>query len=279
MKKIVTILFVFMTLFKANSQNIVYDGTGKKITFKAEDLDIEFSSSTVKSPAKTGAELAPALLAVIPTLVDVGFKLTSKALENNVKKFTAEYSKQKSYLGAGGGTIPNFAIVRKVGLTADNPDKDALRITFRARNLDGISAFIYYVENLNLLYSSAKSTRKDNILDYTFEIKLTLMIEGEKKVQELAPLVISSVKFENKTFEADKHRTEIVLLPKGALCTDVSVKIVETNRAKVRAEKVLSMWNDNKDDVKTIINNFLPKEEKKDGDEKASGGGNDDDGN
>ena len=64
-----------------------------------------------------------------------------------------------------------------------------------------------------------------------------------------------------------------MLLPAGALLTEVSIKIVESNPEKVRAEKILSLWDDNKESGKTIVNNFLPKEKTED-----EGSGNEENG-
>lgn len=89
-------------------------------------------------------------------------------------------------------------------------------------------------------------------------------VNGELKVIDLAPIVISAQPFEElKSFEEKKHRSDIIMLPKGGFITQISIKVVETNPKKVRAEKIASLWNDYKDEAKTVINNFLPKAEEK----------------
>ena len=72
-----------------------------------------------------------------------------------------------------------------------------------------------------------------------------------------------------------KHRTDIIPLPKNGVITEVSLKITETNPRKVNAERIKDAWTDHKDDVKTIINYFLPKVKNDTG----SGKGNEDAGN
>lgn len=246
--------------FFAWSQNNVYDSKGNKIPFRSEEIDITFSNSGIKFPDKEGPELAPALLAILPTIVDVGFKLTSSALEKSVKKYSAEYSKQKSNLGAGSKEIPNFKFTRLIKLDNSSAEITALEITINAQQVESLQGFVYYIKNVELLYSSAKSTSSQNTFDYSLELKPTFLIEGEKKVQELSPITISSLEFTNNQFSLAKHRSDIIPMPPGAVLTEISVKIVESNPYKVRAEKILSLWNDNKDSGKTIVNNFLPKE-------------------
>ncbi|HEY8512631.1 MAG TPA: hypothetical protein VIL31_11795 [Cyclobacteriaceae bacterium] len=255
-----------MSLF-ASSQNIVYDSDGNKKRFSWEDLDIEYSDSQISFPQKKGPEVG-GLLAILPTVVDIGFQLTGKMLENRLKKFSAEYTKQRSYLGAGGGRVPNFSLIRKIRL--DGVEYDALKIDFSAEQVKDLNGFIYYVAGFSRLYSSAKAKKDANVFDYTIEIKVTLLVDGEKKVLELAPMVLTSMPGKPEAFKpANKHRTDIIPMPEGAVMTEVAIKVVETNPIKVRAEKILSLWNDNKDSVKTIINNFLPKEKEGGGSEEG----------
>jgi len=175
-----------------------------------------------------------------------------------VKKFTAEYSKHKSYLEAGKSFVPDFIFYRKLD------DKDqALEISFKAEPVSQLndSAIIYYVDYIELNISAAKATKSNSKFDYSIELKPTFLVSGEKKVQELPPIAISSVKFGKNIFEKNKHRTNIIILPARAAFAELSIKIIESNPEKVRAERVLSIWNDNKGSAKTIINNFLPKED------------------
>jgi hypothetical protein len=79
----------------------------------------------------------------------------------------------------------------------------------------------------------------------------------------LSPIVLHSVSFGTHDLSSsnDKYRSDLIAIPDGAYCTEVALKIVESNPYKVRAEKILALWNDNKENSKTIINNFLPKNE------------------
>lgn len=269
MKKLIfsSTLFI-MTLF-IQAQNTVYNKDGTKSKFTSEDIDILFETNGIQ---KSGAE-AGAILSILPTVVDVAFGLTTKALENKVKKFTAEYSKKKSHLNAASGIIPNFKFERKVTIRGN--ESTALSISFEAYEVSGINGFIYYVKSIELNYSAAKFKSSSNNLDYVIEIKPTLLLEnGESQTLESGDIVISSVKFETKNFTDKKYRSNIMSIPEGAVLTGINIKIVETNPSKTRAEKVLSIWNDNKENVKTIVKEFIPKEE-----EEADSTGNSDEEN
>lgn len=248
------------------SQNIVYDSKGDKKTFKSEDIDILFTGSKVNFPEK-GQEFAGALLAILPVIVDMGFQLTTDILEKRAKKFSAEYSKQKSYMEAGDRLVPNFTFVRTVVLYKDKDTVDALSIEILADSVPKMEGFVYYINSITLKNSSAKAVRSSKVFDYTLEIKPTLLIGGEKKVIELSPIAISSVKFGKNVYPKLKHRTDIIVKPADAFMTEISLKIVESNPRKVRAEKILSVWNTYKDNAKTIVNNFLPEEKSKENSE------------
>jgi hypothetical protein len=260
------------------SQNYVYDSKGTKNFFESEDIDIEFTDSKplVKIPAK-GEEFAAALISMLPTIVDMGFKLTTNILEKRAKKFSAEYTKNKSYLQAGKYIIPNIKFVRTIVLDKDTIP--ALTISFVPSQVPELEGFVYYIDFIDLKNSSAKVKSNKSTVDYSIEIKPTFLIDKEKKIIELSPLAISSVKFENNTYPPLKHRTDIIPLPNGAILTEISLKIVESNPLKVRAEKILSVWNTYKDDTKTIINNILPKEKEDESSSSKPSGGNTSTGN
>lgn len=257
MKSLFVVLILNVMFISAMSQNYVYNSKGNKKPFETEDIDLLFAKSSIKfSPQEEQQTRLFPLIAIIPTVVDLVFQLTNSSLKNRVKKFTAEYSKQKSYLEAGDSVVPDFLFYRKI----NNKDQ-ALEISFKAETISGLKprGIIYYVDYIELNFSAAKSIISNGKFDYSIELKPTFLVSGEKRVQELPPIAISSVKFGKTTFEKFKHRTNLILLPDGAVFVDLSVKIIESNPEKVRAEKILSIWNDNKESAKTIINNFLPK--------------------
>lgn len=261
--------------FGSFGQNVVYSGSGETRKISGEDLDIVLTASAIDIPKAIPGQQneAAGLLALIPTAVDFAFKLTTKMLENRVKKFTAEYSKQKSYLDAGKMKIPDFEFVRKVKFGAGQPE-DALRFRFKAHPVEGVSAIVYYVDSYQLQYSSALTQRNSRMFDYTIEIKITYIDpKKESKTIDVKPLVLSALPFASTTFEALKHRTDFIIIPDGSIVSNVALKIVETNPYKVRAEKIVGVWNEYKDSAKTIINNYLPKAEEKESGSGSSGSG------
>lgn len=243
------------------SQNHVYNYEGKRKPFKLEDIDILFQVPKENPVKFEKAEAAAAIIGMLPTVVNMAFQLTTNILEARTKKFTAEYTKTKSYLDAGSGNIPNINFVHKIGFDGDpTPNKPALSIEIIAYQLEKIKGFVYYIKSIELDYPLAKAISKHNTFDYSIEIKPTFLINNEKKRIDISPIAVSSVEFKKNEYEALKHRTDIIPMPKDAILTEISLKIVESNPIKVRAEKVLSTWNTYKDSTKTIINNYLPKE-------------------
>lgn len=67
-------------------------------------------------------------------------------------------------------------------------------------------------------------------------------------------------KQKEKALKLSNYRTEFIAMPEDTYILGASMKIVETNPGQVRAEKILSVWNDNKEAARTIINYFVPKE-------------------
>jgi hypothetical protein len=261
MKNILLLLLVVLLSSPVYSQKRFYDANHQKDDFTSEEIDLTFEASKVNLPSE---EIAPVLAAAIPLVLDFGFKTTTKILEKKVKEFSAEYSKSNSYLGAS-EFPPIITFSRKI--TSEKTTDLAPALTIKLEPVkagDGLlGRYIYYnVTNLDLIYSAAKSTQRFPTLDYTIELKLDYVVGGERKNLDLKPIVISSVKYANNTFVADKHRSEFIALPEKSIILGASIKVVETNPGKVRAEKILSAWNDNKEGARTIINTFLPKEDK-----------------
>lgn len=256
---LITLIATTMFIF-SRAQNTVYGHDGSRHHFKKEKIQLIFKEgrNKVRLPDKEGKESA-VLASLLPTAIDAVFKTTTKLLENHVKKFTAEYSKQSSNLHANVRIIPDLTFRRSVTLD-NNKDSTALEIQFVAHPIDGQKLFYYAIHNIALHYSGALTSAKSRQFDYTIELKITFLDGKEKKTLELAPVTLTSIRFGNDNFDHDstENRTELIPMPSGALLTDISVKITETNPIKVRAEKILAAWNDHKEDVKTVINNVFP---------------------
>lgn len=261
MKNILLLLLGVLLSSPAYSQKRFYDANHQKNDFTSEEIDLTFEASTVNLPSE---EIAPVLAAAIPLILDFGFKTTTKILEKKVKEFSAEYSKSNSYLGAS-EFPPIITFSRKITSGKITNLTPALIIKLEpVKAGDGLlGRYIYYkVKELDLIYSAAKSTERFPSLDYTIELKLDYVVAGERKNLDLKPIVISSINYGINSYDHDKHRSEFIALPEKSMILGASIKIVETNPGKVRAEKILSAWNDNKEGARTIINTFVPKEDK-----------------
>jgi len=282
MKNTIIFLIAWLMCFNLFSQKKVYDKDNGKKNYRSEDTDISFARSSIQIPRSESAELVP-LMSMIPSAIDLGFKIAGNVLENRVKKFSGEYSVQRSYLDAAYGYIPDIRFYRTV--TLEKNEEPALEISIVAIPIKGSNSlfgFVYSIESFNLFYSKAIS--RGGTLDYTIEIKPTFIVNGEKKSQELFPITISSIGFGNSAFnDPTKHRTDIIPLPKDGFLAEIGIKIIETNPAKIRPEKIIAAITEYKDDAKTIINNFLPKEKNQDKVNEAEGGArgneNNEDGN
>lgn len=255
------------------SQNFVYGPTGEKKHFLREETEITFESPSVKVeiPHKKGMELGAGLISSLPTLVNMGFQLTTGILEKRVKQYSCEFLKTQSYLNAGSQEIPKVIFVRKL-FFVEGKSEEALKIVLTPYKIDKIQGFIYFVESIDVHYSAARFRRKDSCLDYSIEIKPAFFVNEEKKSVALSPITITSVRpgRNDIVLTGMEKRTDIIIMPNGAFLTEVSLKIVESNPEKIRAEKILSAWSSYRDSTATIINNFLPKEKPS----QSGGGGN-----
>ncbi len=257
MKKTIFTFVSLITFGLSFSQKIAYTYEGKKIEYKKEKLNLNLTKSgkTLYKEVDKEAFLLSSLISFLPTIVDEGFKLTTKLIDNNIKKFTSEYSKTTSFLDAASGEIP------KIELNRSLDDNQALKINIEPYLVNGTQSFVYYVKDI-VLKNSAVKFKKGDLIDYSVEIHLMVLENGTKKTIELKPIQVLSFAFEkDPTFSQTnyEYRTEMITIPENSLITDISVKIIESNPRKINAEKIQSLYNDHKDSIKTIINNYLPK--------------------
>ncbi|PZR36028.1 MAG: hypothetical protein DI538_14515 [Azospira oryzae] len=259
MRKIILLILPLMWL-NLFAQKVVYNSNGKKIDYLTEDMDIEFTKSDVAT-TEMNLTFAPLLTALLPSVIDLGFKVATKSLEKREKKFSGEYVVQKSYLQDKGTSLPKITFYRKLDMDGTGAKNNTgLRMVIVPRLVkvnESTTAVIYWVDSLSLHHSKAKA--KGDYMDYLIEIQPTFIVDGEKKSQELFPITIPSVTFNRNKLPAEKYRTDLILVPKKASLAEMSVKIVETNPERIKTGKVLALLNDYGEDAKTIINNFIPK--------------------
>lgn len=235
----------------------VYDKSGNPKTFQKEETEITFLKTEIAYPNE-GLEsgllgtIAPGIIPLLPSLVDIGFNLTTSLLEKEAKKYSGSYFKHKSYLEASSKCVP------KVTFSRDLDNEKSFGLVLIPHKVPSVEAYVFYIDSLNLQYSKSKIQRDAKFLDYTIEIKITEIKEGKKEVIELAPVIITSVGFGVNKFKVKKHRTEMIPLTPNSAFAEISINIVESNPYKVKAEDILKTWNENKDSFKTIVNNILP---------------------
>jgi len=271
MNKLITLVFLCLMFTNLQAQIKVYNKQGTKMVCVAEDFDIFFEESSVKIPetpkegiqegksldgAEIGVATAALLSAVIPPVIDAGFKFVDSLLAKNIRQYVAEYEHGKSYLYASSRKMPDFTVERLVWQTGDSDIGDiALKIAFKAYAIPNLpGAMVYYIDAFELNYTKAKIKKNDRP-DYSINITPVFLDKnGNITTALIEPLKIRSVKFGNDTLISKdfKYRTDIFFLPQDAFLTKISVKIIETNPRKISAEQVFANWKEYRPEVKNV---------------------------
>ncbi len=272
-----------LSIFGTNyGQSVVYNKEGKSKPITLEDINFEFDYDASRTlPQASSNESGGALASLIPVGLDYVFKAIGDQLEKNQQKFTAEYDAKQSNLRLNERTIPGFTYTRKVQIEEGNSLEPAFALKVKAHEIPD-SPFAYFsIGSLEVNYSKAKTKAKANKLNYTIEIIPVFYVVDpktnaitEKKVIKIDPISIPYVEFNNKNFPTTtdklKYRSDFISLPKGSYLAEVRLKIVESNPAKVKAEKILELFNEFKDDARTVINNIIPEAESGAGNNRAT---------
>lgn len=276
-----------MMFLKISAQDKVYDKDGNShiITESQEILKLEKSNSSNEHKLKEfeavnekeffGTGLVATLL---PIAIDAIFDSTEKYLEKREKSFVGEYATSNSYLHFSDKDIPKIVFTRS-GLV-DGTEKELFNLTISSLQPDSnYPLAFFYVENLQLNYSKARTKKGKSSLDYTIEItpKFLKVLHEKKgdsiidtKIEEsneikIDPIKMRGIGFKGYDENVDKkhlYRTGFFTLPKNHIVAGVQIKIIESNPAKIGAEKILAIFNQYKDEAKTIINNYIPEKEK-----------------
>ncbi len=238
--------------FNLHAQQVTYNAKdGHRHKYFSEEFDLCFEK-TVKME---GAGTVALMSAFVPAAIKAGFQWADSLISRNAKKYKAEYPYFRSHLDAANGKIPGFTFRRNIRL--GNEWKPALEISFKADTVDGFeNAIVYYVDSITLNYADAK-VKKGDRLDYTITLSPVIFMPDEKQQAEktltIAPFTIHSVGAGVNKYEPQKHRTQIVVLPKKAWLLGMSISVAETNPRGVKAEKLLENWNTYSDEIKTGV--------------------------
>lgn len=270
MKSILTILLLTSS-FCGISQTNFYQENGKKIPIIGESTTLRFSEKiTIEAETKYEV-IGPLIASLIPSIIDLGFKISSDAIEKNLKKYTSEFSTKNTYRSVG-KYISDFKVERQIMLRGESNKKTAFSIEFIPLKVDS-NTFVFAVSNASVTYSGAKSKKGFNYNDYSIEIKVSYYDGKEKKEQTSSPISLQLVSIKPQTIYSTTgtsasdylYTSDKFPLNPGFTISEVSVKIIETNTAKVNAEKIKSISDKYSDDaknmVKTIVNYYIEKPE------------------
>lgn len=259
-------------LFKR--QNKVYNKKNEIHFYDKEKLYLEFSDSNITFPETQRADEKSPLFASLPKFIDIAFNVAKNWLKNWEESFTAAFEIENSYLEAKLGKVPNFDFIREVRFFDEKDFDLAFKLVFKAKGVnlgsteDGVADCFYYeIELIDLQYASARTINIDsNRFDYIITIKLkTINNSGERKEIALSPVIVPSVEF-GSTPSADNketqpvYTTEIIPFNSEISLTGIHIRIDETNAYRVSAQKLVELWNENEESIKTIVNNYIPKE-------------------
>lgn len=248
-------------------QKQVFNKESKPVPFVEEVTILKLKPSEVKFPAVTDKptpEIAGAsLTTLLPSVVDMAFKFGTRFLEKRKQSFSAEYIAQNTYTKGEDQSIPDLTFEYQIKKQSSGDYLSGLKIVLKAQAVPYIDSYFYYVKEVKMDYSRARSTQKHNSFDLTLEIKPIFIHEKVKKTQELAPITINSIHYGTRTWtEGEEYqiRTGLIPRPTGAYFAEASVKVIQTNPAKLRIENYQEVLETYKGEAKTIINNILPKE-------------------
>ncbi len=262
--KLLTMLMLFAHL--TIGQTKFYDAEGKKKPVIGEETLLTFTEGTPIPTNTTGAAegfLATGIVAeVLPSLIDLGFKISSNLIEGRVKKFTNEFSTRNTYIG-NIDTVPAFEVKREVMLKEGNKKEDALLMRFVPVMVD-TGWLAYRMDSLICTLSGAKVKKKYPYNDYVVELKVRYYDGKKEQEKTMSPITVSLVKIGGEMQgESGKYLSDPIAVGANFRLLGVEAKIVETNVSKVRAEKIKALaenyGDDVKDQVKTIVNYYIDK--------------------
>lgn len=236
--------------FNFSNHKIVYSPSNRKVNYKNEVTELAFKKSAVEIPISPAVR-AQNLRTLIPSFIDIGFTLVTKALGKLVKKYTGEYTAKSSFLEAGSRSVADVFFSRKIQLHSEF--ENAIAIDLKAVKVDGVNAFYYYIDRLSLDFSMAKTTSKSIQFDYAIEVIPVFLVNGSKKAEKLEPIVLPSVKFGTHTYDSTSYRSDFISLPTDGFFVGASIKIVESNPAKIHTEEIVELFTDTTSDLKKLV--------------------------
>ncbi|MDC6362550.1 MULTISPECIES: hypothetical protein [Flavobacteriaceae] len=275
MKKLFFNLITLTMFFNLSAQDKVFDKSGSSAKVKQSRYSLILKSQkNIKfdSLQLSNKQAAGFFGTLAPIAIDAVFTSIEKYLDKRAKSFVGEYEASNSYKEFYEKDLPNIHF-KRTGIVK-NSDTTLLSIELKAvQPKKEYPLAYYYVNSLELSLSKARTKSGKSTLDYSIEITpyfLKVKQEttgGNVKIEpaeevKIDPIKITGVDFgiTNGSDKNDKHkyRTGLFTIPAGHLLAGVKLKIIESNPTKIEAEKVLALYNEYKDDAKTVVNYFLP---------------------
>ncbi len=260
MKTFITTFLLTISLLNYG-QTTFYKANGEKVKVIGEQTTLKFNSISlsVDKPEKFAGTLIASLL---PSIIDLGFKVSSDIIENNLQKYTNDFSARNTYRNSD-FYISGFEISRKVLKKGESNTTEAFNLSVVPLQVND-NTFVFAVDNILTMLSGAKSKPGLNYNDYMIEIKLTYFNGKEKKEQSSSPINISMLSIDQKNYGVKNETPDEYLYvsdkfpfnPEYSI-SEVSVKIIETNSSKVRAEKIKNSYDKYSEDIKDIAKNII----------------------
>lgn len=278
MKSILTAVIITLTVF-SYGQTSFYKADGSKIKVIGEQTTLMFNHHrTLRLPPKTeSASFSETLIAsLLPSIIDLGFKISSDVIEKNLLKYTNEFSGRNTYIN-NNSYLSSFELSRKLLIKGETEKLESFRLSVIPIELD-TKTFYFAIDNIMTSFSGAKTKKDLSHNDYTIEIKLTYFDGKEKKEQSSSPITVSLVRIGQTDYEVKKGEDYLYISDKFPITDDpiseISIKIIETNSGKVQAEKVKASYDKYSDDIKegakNVINFYIEKSKESDEDESES---------
>mgnify|MGYP000866594093 CR=1 FL=1 len=278
MRIVLTISFI-LSYFIVFPQNF-YQANGKKHPFIGEQARLVFTNDVVLPLHKnvTTRLVFPGSLIseLLPSLIDLGTKITSEIIENRLKKYSSKFSARNTFIDTTHKKyISRFDIQRQIILKDKIEKKLALNIGFIPIKTDD-NAFTFAIDKFIVNYSGAKTKKNFNFNDYSIEIIVSYLLDNERveKKSEVISLQLYDLNSEGNKFPLKDgngdylyYSNKFPLIVNNPI-SDISVNIVETNTAKIKLEKFKSAYEnyvekDGKNISTTIINYYKDKKDTK----------------
>lgn len=238
-----------------------YAAGGHSIKTIAEYCRLDVSDSSTKYPVavaddKARAAWLPILAAIVPAAFGLGEKLVSNSIKGNLKRYSAEYSARQ--ICPKSEFLPTLTLQRQVYLPGKTDPEKAMSIELIPQLDQGSSPYFWFeIGTVHLHYAKAKANERRPLLNLLVEIELTFLTSsGEKVKQKSAAIALpplsagQTVSLKNDKLYSDKFTLNNTL-------SEINVRVLETNTAKIRLENLKETVDTLGPDVKTLTQTLI----------------------